>query len=119
MRQPRPEMIAGAVEKDLRLVLQATEGAGMDDPRTIALELRAVSVARLGIFPAARIARFLGVGREDAPLVLLHLLARSPVHPRACFSNWRRSARLCARTANRSKIASRTVVMVSHAQTSQ
>src|SRR3954471_4597657 len=44
MGQPRPKMIAGAIEKDLRLVFQTTEGTRMNDPRAIALKFRAVGM---------------------------------------------------------------------------
>jgi hypothetical protein len=38
MGQARAEMIAFVVDKHLRLVLQAPEGRGVDDPITVALK---------------------------------------------------------------------------------
>ena len=41
MREPRAEMVAGAVEKNLRLVFEPAEGARMDDAVAVALVMRA------------------------------------------------------------------------------
>ena len=41
VRQPRAEMVAGAVEKNLRLVFEPAEGARMDDAVAVALVMRA------------------------------------------------------------------------------
>jgi hypothetical protein len=50
MRQSRPQMIAGAVKEDLRLIFQTPKRSGVNDPGAIALELRPVSMPRLRIF---------------------------------------------------------------------
>ena len=78
MRQPRPQMIAGAVQKNLRLVFQAPKGPGMNDPGPVPLKLGAVSVAWLGIFAAARLTGLLGERRQHAQFVRLHLFPRLP-----------------------------------------
>ena len=78
MRQARAQMVAGAVEKNLRLVFQAAERARMNDARTIALKFGAIGVTRLRVLPPARFARFLSNGRERCALPLLHLFARLP-----------------------------------------
>src|SRR5437016_4110385 len=59
MRQARAQMVAGPVEKNLRLVFQAAERARMNDARTIALKFGAIGVTRLSVLPSARFARFL------------------------------------------------------------
>jgi hypothetical protein len=78
MREPCAEMIAGAVEENLRLVLQPAKGARMNDPRAIALKFGAVVMAQLGVFPSPRLAGFLRERREDTKLVRLHLLPCLP-----------------------------------------
>src|SRR3954471_4640623 len=69
MGQSRAQMIACAIEENLRLILEPTKRARMNDARAIPLELRAEGMARLGIFPAARVTGFLCEGREDGPFV--------------------------------------------------
>src|SRR5262245_34455833 len=78
MRQTRSQMIAGAVEKNLRLVFQAAERPRMNDARTIALKFGAISVTRLRVLPAARVAGFLSNRSESCALPLFHLFARLP-----------------------------------------
>ena len=78
MRQPRPQMIAGAVEKNLRLIFQPAKGARMDDPRTVALKFRAEIMTRLGIFSPARFTGFLRKRSEDAALVRFHFFPSLP-----------------------------------------
>ena len=51
--QPRAQMVAGAVEENLRLVFQTTKGSRMNDASPIALEFGSISVRRLGKSPAA------------------------------------------------------------------
>ena len=46
MRQAGAQMVAGAVEKNLRLVFQAAERARMNDARTIPLKFGAIGVTR-------------------------------------------------------------------------
>ena len=47
-------MIAGAIEENLRLVLEAAEGAAVDDAVAVALEVEAEAVLVLGMDAAAR-----------------------------------------------------------------
>ena len=78
MRQARAQMVAGAVEKHLRLIFEAAERARMNNTRTIPLKFGAIRVTRLSVLPPARFARFLRDGRERCALPLLHLFARLP-----------------------------------------
>jgi len=72
------EMVAGAVEKDLRLIFEAAERARMNDARTIPLKFGAIGVTRLRVLPPTRSARFLSNGRQRCAFPLLHLFARLP-----------------------------------------
>ena len=78
MREARSQMVAGAVEKNLRFVFEAAERARMNNACTIALKFGAIGVTRLIVLPPARFARFLRDGRERSALPLLHLFARLP-----------------------------------------
>ena len=78
MRQACAQMIAGAVEKNLRLIFQAAESARMNNARTIALKFGAIGVTRLRVLPPARFAGFLGKRRKRRTFPLLHLFARLP-----------------------------------------
>ena len=78
MRQAGAQMIASPVKENLGLIFHAAEGAGMNDPGAIALKLGPISMARLGVFAAARFTRFLCKRREDGALCRLHLLPRFP-----------------------------------------
>src|ERR1043166_6705631 len=71
-------MVAGTVQENLRFVFKASKRARMNDARPVALELRPVSVTRLGIFAAPRLSRFLRERCERRALGCLHLLARLP-----------------------------------------
>src|SRR5215471_12805501 len=51
--EPRAQMIAGAVEENLSLVLETTKRARVNNPGTIALELSAISVGWLRKLPAS------------------------------------------------------------------
>src|SRR6266576_7369530 len=64
MRQARAQMVAGAVEKNLRLVFKTAKRARMDDAGAIPLKFGAIDVTRFTMLPAARFARFLSNGRE-------------------------------------------------------
>ncbi len=77
VREPRAEMVAGAVEKNLRLVFEPAEGARVDDAVAVALVLGAPFGRRFGIFAAARVAAELRERREDLALDLLQFLARA------------------------------------------
>ena len=83
MGEAGAEMVAGAVQENLGLVFEPAKRAGMDDPRPVALELGAIIVARLGIFPAAGLAGFLGERSQELRLVALHIFARFPTFPRS------------------------------------
>src|SRR3954447_895978 len=78
MGQPRPQMIAGAVQENLGLIFQSSERARMDDAGTITLKFRPVGVAWLGVRPPARFSGFLSERREDASFVRLHLFPPPP-----------------------------------------
>ncbi len=78
MRQPRAQVIARAIEEDLRLVFQPAESARMNDPRPVALKLRPISVTSFGKSPPPRVARFLRERREHAAFVRLHRFTRFP-----------------------------------------
>jgi hypothetical protein len=82
MGQARPEMIAGAVKENLRLVLQPTKRARMNDARPVALKLSAISVAGLRVFSAPRFARPLCKWSEDAALGRVHFFSRPPARAR-------------------------------------
>jgi hypothetical protein len=58
MGEAGAEVIAGAAEEDLGLVLEAAEGAGMDDARAVALVLGAIGMARLAVLAAGALADF-------------------------------------------------------------
>src|SRR5262249_17706131 len=85
-------MVAGAVEKNLRLVFQAAECAGMNYARTVALKFGAIGVTRLSVLPPARVAGFLSNRGERCALSLLHLFARLPF--RAHYLECRGTCRL-------------------------
>src|SRR5438874_23261 len=78
MGQPRAQMIAGAVQENLRLIFEPAKCTRVNDPGAITLELGPVAVALLGIFSAARVPRFLGERCERSALGRFHLVARSP-----------------------------------------
>ena len=84
MREPRAKMIAGPVQENLRLIFQAAEGPRMNDPRAVALKLRAVIMTRLGIFSPTRVAGFLREGSEKAALIRFHFWPRFPKIARNC-----------------------------------
>src|ERR1043166_6007040 len=87
MRQARAQMIARAVEKNLRFIFEPAKRARMNDARPVALKFRPVSVTRLRIFAALRFARFLRERRERCPLGGFHLLARLPISAHAAISS--------------------------------
>src|SRR5262249_15734215 len=78
MRQACAQMVAGAVEKNLRLVFQATERARMNDARAIALKFGAIGVTWLRVLPPSRVAGFFGNSGEPGALPLFHLFTRLP-----------------------------------------
>jgi len=71
-------MITGAVEENLRLVLESTKRARMNEAGTVTLEFSAISVPRLGNLASARLSRFLRGRSERLLLVRFHLFPRLP-----------------------------------------
>src|ERR1700730_14137417 len=78
MRQPRPKMIAGTGQENLRLVFKPPKRTRVNDPRAITLEFGPISMALLRIFSATRVAGLLRERRERGALGRLHCLARFP-----------------------------------------
>src|SRR5437870_10463219 len=78
MGQPRAQMIAGAVQENLRLIFEPAKCTRMNDAGTVALKLRPIGMALFGIFSAARVPRFLGERCERGALGRFHLLSCSP-----------------------------------------
>src|SRR5690242_18064397 len=70
-------MVASAVEKNLRLVFEATESARMDDSVAVTLILCAPFRRRLWKFPSARIAAELRERRERLAFDLFEFDARA------------------------------------------
>src|SRR5580704_11000133 len=75
MREPRAEMIAAAVEEDLRLVFEPAKGARVNDTVAVALVLGAPFGGRFGIDAPARVGAELGVGSEILAFDLFEVLA--------------------------------------------
>ena len=73
--EARPVVVAARGEEDLGLVLQATEGLGVDDPIAIALERRPHRVFGLGSQAAAAVAALRRLRSQDLALSPLELLA--------------------------------------------
>src|SRR3954469_12490681 len=90
MCQPRAQMVAGAVEENLRLIFQTPEGARVNDAGAISLKFGSITVAAFGILPAARLARFLGVRSQGPSLDSLHFLPRSPMSRIRSSHDWSR-----------------------------
>ncbi len=128
VREPRAQVIARAVEKNLRLIFQPPERAAVDDARAVALVVRAMRMLRLGIGAPLGVARLLRVRCEH------HALLRLELHPRADHfgspfvfssisaisrSSRARIARAVARMIRMSKTASSTPVSVIHPHSAQ
>src|SRR5207244_3670244 len=77
MGQPRAQMIAGAVQENLRLIFEPAKCTRMNDAGTVALKLRPIGMALFGIFSSARLAGLLRERREGGALGRFHLLSRS------------------------------------------
>src|SRR6266404_7207328 len=82
MGQPRAQMIARAVQKNLRLVFEPAKRALVNDPISVALILVSISMTRFGKFSSARIARLLRKRRQRGALSRFHLRARLPTFAR-------------------------------------
>src|SRR5439155_17211146 len=78
MGQRRAQMIAGAVQENLRLIFEPAKCARMNDAGAVALKLGPVGVALLPILSSARVAGLLRERREGGALGRFHLLSRSP-----------------------------------------
>src|ERR1700737_1214135 len=78
MGQPGPQMIAGAVQENLGFVLKPPKCARVNDASAVALKFGPVSMALLGIFASARVARFLRERRERGALGGFPFLTRFP-----------------------------------------
>src|ERR1035441_10842883 len=75
MREARAEVVAGAVEKNLRFVFKPSEGARMNDAVAVTLVLGAPFGRQFGIFAAASVAAELRVGRENLAFDLFEFLS--------------------------------------------
>src|SRR6266478_9169117 len=78
MGQPRAQMIAGAVQENLRLIFEPAKCTRMNDAGTVALKLRPIGMALFGIFSSARLAGLLRERREGGALGRFHFFARFP-----------------------------------------
>src|SRR6266436_6300044 len=78
MGQPRSQMIAGAVQENLRLIFEPAKCARMNDAGAVALKLGPVGVALLSILSSARVAGLLRERREGGALGCFHLFAGLP-----------------------------------------
>src|SRR5713101_4443807 len=78
MRESRSQVVASAIQKNLRLVFQPAKCTRVNDSCAVTLKLGAVGVTLLWVFAAARIAGFLRERRERRALGCLHFLARFP-----------------------------------------
>src|SRR5262245_57660462 len=77
MRQAGAKMIAGAIEKDLRLIFEAAKRARVDHAVAIPLVVSPPFGRVFFEFAAARVSTELGIRREDLPLAFFQLKARA------------------------------------------
>jgi len=70
-------MVPGAIEKNLRFILETAKGAGMDYPVAIALVVGPPIGRRFLINTAAGVRTELGVGRQQRSLASFEFLARA------------------------------------------
>ena len=75
VRQPRAEVVAGAVEKDLRLVFEPAEGARVNDSIAVPLVLRAPFGRRLPVLAPARVGAELRIRRQALAFQRLQFLS--------------------------------------------
>jgi hypothetical protein len=75
--QPRAQVIAGAVEENLRLVFEAAKCARVNDAIPITLVLGAPLGRRFNEFSTARVATELRVRREGLPFDLFQFFSRA------------------------------------------
>src|SRR3984893_13601675 len=64
MGEARPVVVALVIDEDLRLVLEAPKGGGVDDPVAVTLIGRAETAVRLGMKAPPALLRFAGIGGE-------------------------------------------------------
>src|SRR5688500_3650133 len=64
VRESRQQMIAGTIQKDLRLVLQSPKRARMNHARPVALVVSPMRMRGLGVLPTTGFSRLLRVNRE-------------------------------------------------------
>src|SRR5688572_31347023 len=86
VRQPRAVVIAGRRNKHLRLVLEPSEGLGVDDPIAIALERRTNRVLGLLVDAALAVSALRGLRRQDLALSLLELFTDRYGHAHSIMS---------------------------------
>jgi hypothetical protein len=86
MCQAGAQVISGAIQKDLGLILHPAKRARMNDPCPVALEFSAKRMARLRILPAARVAGLFRKRRKHSAFTGFHFLA--------CFEETRQAMRL-------------------------
>jgi hypothetical protein len=77
VREPRAQMVAGAVKENLCLVFEPAEAARVNDAVTVALVFTAPVGRWLTVFAAARVRAELGVGRESLTLDLLKVVSEA------------------------------------------
>src|SRR5437588_6168748 len=78
MSQPRPQMIASAVQENLGFVFESAKCTRVYDASAVTLKFGSISMALLGIFSSARVAGLLREWRQGSALGRLHFLARFP-----------------------------------------
>src|SRR5262249_38428557 len=76
MCQPSAQMVAGPIQKDLRLVLHSAKRARMNNACAIPLKFRSERMAGLRILPAPRLARLLGEWPKNGAFTGLHFFPR-------------------------------------------
>ena len=117
MRQPRPVVIAGRREEDLRLVLEPAKGLAVDDAIAIALKRRADRILGFGAQPAACVGALGRLRRENVALPPFELLpdGMAPAHRSRSYQRYparklvpwssgptpKSSASVCPRSAER------------------
>ena len=80
MGQASTDVIAGAAEGDLCLVLQTPESAAVDDAFAISLEFRAKIMGLFGMFATQTFFAFGGIAGKESGFFLLPVLSGSDRH---------------------------------------
>ena len=78
MGQPRSQVIAGAVQKNLGFVFEPPKCARMNDPGAVALKFSPIGVALLRIFSSSRFTGLLRERSQGRSFGRFHLLTRFP-----------------------------------------